>query len=49
MNRNHRGDPDATREASRALERDLRALHVRVEAELDGGAAQPAGEAVVVR
>ncbi|HKY59463.1 MAG TPA: DUF374 domain-containing protein [Gemmatimonadota bacterium] len=42
-------DPGTTREASHALERTLRALHVRVEAKLDGELACPAGEAVAVR
>jgi hypothetical protein len=42
-------DPESTRETSRSLERVLRALHVRIEAELDGEVVRPAGEAVPVR
>jgi lysophospholipid acyltransferase (LPLAT)-like uncharacterized protein len=42
-------DPESTREASRALERDLQMLHARVEAKLDGGLAHPVGEVVAVR
>ena len=42
-------DSETTRETSRSLERVLRALHVRIEAELDGEIVRPAGEAVPVR
>ncbi|HET9581257.1 MAG TPA: DUF374 domain-containing protein [Gemmatimonadota bacterium] len=41
-------DPETTRQTSRALERLLQALHVRVEAELDGGVLSTAGHAVPV-